>query len=175
MAFYIIVFVAIGFVIGIITPKDKQDDAYVWYVLISIGWFFISGPFAILAFVELGVGDMLARKIKGQESTVDKKNIDSGNIIDADFNEVKISELNFNDVPKNIENKTWVPTRKHQAKLVNPSRYNSKTEVIDSGQYCSYGEWLRLGYQVKKGEKGCRRDGFTVLFDRSQVIRKHFH
>ena len=145
MAFYIIVFVVIGFVIGIITPKDKESDAYVWYVLISIGWFFISGPFAILAFVELGVGDMLARKIKGQESTVDKKNIDSGNIIDADFSEVKISELNFNDVPKIIDHKGYVSTRKHQAKLINRSRYTPKTEVVGRGQFCSYDEWLRLG------------------------------
>jgi len=88
---------------------------------------------------------------------------------------VKISELNCNDVPKSIENKGYVPTRKHQAKLVNRSRYNSKTKVIGSGQYCSYNEWLRLGYQVKKGEKGRKRVCFSVVFDRSQVIRKDFH
>jgi len=167
MAFYIIVFVVIGFVIGMITSKGKEEDAYTWYVLISIGWFFISGPFAILAFVELMVGDTIARKIKGQESTVDKKNIDSGNILDADFTEVKNSEINFND--------DYVQPRKPQAKLINRSRYTPKNEVIGRGQCYSYNQWLRLGYQVKKGEKGCRRDGFTVLFDRSQVIRKHFH
>ena len=53
MAFYIIVFVIIGFVIGVVTSKDKEC-AYIRYLLISIGWFFISGPFAILTLVELG-------------------------------------------------------------------------------------------------------------------------
>jgi hypothetical protein len=106
-------------------PKNKENDAYTWYVLISIGWFFISGPFAILAFVELGVGDMLARKIKGQESTVDKKNIDSVRVIDADF-----TEVNIND--------GYVQPRKPQAKLINRSFYTPKTEVIGRGQCCSY-------------------------------------
>ena len=167
MAFYIIVFVVIGFVIGLITPKDKENDAYTWYVLISIGWFFISGPFAILAFVELMVGDALARKIQGQETTVDKKNIDSKNIIDADFTEVDINEINFND--------DYIPPRKHKAQLINSSRYTPKNEFIDSEQYCSYDEWQRLGYQVRKGERGRKRVGFSVVFDRSQVVRKHFH
>jgi len=70
---YIIVFVVIGFVIGLISRQEQNGDAYVWYILITIGWFFIWGPFAIFTFVELIVGDALARKIKGQESTVDKK------------------------------------------------------------------------------------------------------
>jgi hypothetical protein len=35
--------------------------------LISIGWFFIWGPYAILIFVELIVGDALARKIQGKK------------------------------------------------------------------------------------------------------------
>jgi hypothetical protein len=143
--------------------------------LISRGWFFISGPFAILAFVELVVGNMLARKIKRQESTAVNKNINSGNTIDVDFTEVKASELNFNDVPKSIENKRFVPIRKNQAKLVNRSSYNFITEVVDSGQFNSYDGWQRLGYQVKRGEKGCRHGGFHVVFDRSQVIRKDFH
>jgi hypothetical protein len=62
------------------------------------------------------------------------KNIDSGNIIYSDFTEVKLSEFNFNDVPESIDNKDYVPTRKHQEILVNRSRYNSTTVVIYSGQ-----------------------------------------
>jgi hypothetical protein len=52
--------------------------------------------------------------------------------------------MNFND--------DYVQPIKSQAKLINRSRYTPKTEVIGRGQYCSYNEWLRLGYQVKKGE-----------------------
>jgi hypothetical protein len=132
-------------VIGLISRQEKKADAYVWYILITIGWFFIWGPFAIFTFVELIVGD----------------------------------------APVSIVNKGYVPTRKHQAKLVNRSRYNPKNEVIDSGQYCSYDEWLRLGYQVtinktpmitssKKNSSAIYYDGCLVYCYTPSLILSEF-
>jgi hypothetical protein len=76
MAFYFIWFVGIGFVIGLLTQeKEKKILAYALYVLISISWFFIWGPYAILTLVELIIGDILARKIQEQDSTGIQKNL----------------------------------------------------------------------------------------------------
>ncbi len=62
MLFYIIVFLTIGFVIGLFTKSGEV--AYPVYGLIAIVWFFVWGPYAVLAFIELVLGDYLARRIK---------------------------------------------------------------------------------------------------------------
>ena len=73
MVFYFIVFIIIGFVVGLITPKVEEKFAYTCYLFISIFWFFIWGPFAILTFFELIIGDVIARKIWGEDNNTNKK------------------------------------------------------------------------------------------------------
>ncbi|SBO12906.1 hypothetical protein VME0621_05077 [Vibrio mediterranei] len=64
MAFFILLFLAVGFIVGLATPENRKSHAYSIYILVSIGWAFAWGPFAILTFLELAGGDWLARKIK---------------------------------------------------------------------------------------------------------------
>ena len=74
MIFYFIVFVIIGFVVGLITSnKVEEKFVYTCYLLISVFWFFIWGPFAIFTFFELIIGDVIARKIVGKDNNTNKK------------------------------------------------------------------------------------------------------
>ncbi len=63
MLFYIIAFCIVGFIIGLVVPN--QAIATVLIVAISVGWFFVWGPWAIAAFVEQIVGYALGAKIRG--------------------------------------------------------------------------------------------------------------
>lgn len=62
MEFYILVFIIVGFVVGLFT--SEKISAYFIYIIISAIWFFVWGPFAVAAFLELVIGDYVARKIK---------------------------------------------------------------------------------------------------------------
>ncbi len=62
MLFYIIVFCVIGFVIGLIVPSRIAIGLI---IAISIGWFFVRGPWALAAFIEQVVGSAIGAKIRG--------------------------------------------------------------------------------------------------------------
>ncbi|MCY9870386.1 hypothetical protein [Vibrio barjaei] len=64
MAFFIILFLIIGFIVGLATRETRKSDAYAIYILVSLAWAFAWGPFAILTFLELAGGDHVARRIK---------------------------------------------------------------------------------------------------------------
>lgn len=172
---YVIGFVLIGFVVGLIT-SDDSDHAVPLYLLIAIGWFFVWGPFAILAFAELIIGDMFARKIKGSKSEKANKISSSLGFIDADF--IDISPKNRNSkIINGLEHKDNIGSYEllsdRVERVKRPSYYHSEIEPVSSNHSCSYDEWQRLGYQVKRGSKGYRRS-YGVVFYRSQVVKKRW-
>jgi len=69
--FYILIFLVVGFVIGLFTSEKRQETALIIYCVISFGWFLVWGPYAILTFIELIVGDSVARKLKSQSSIIE--------------------------------------------------------------------------------------------------------
>ena len=58
---FFILFVLIGFIIGII--QNNFDSAIGLIIIISVLWLFIFGVWAIATFIELLLGYSLARKI----------------------------------------------------------------------------------------------------------------
>jgi len=58
---FIIVFMIIGFIIGVVIKNNNTAVGAI--VVISILWAFAMGPWAIATFIELLIGYSLARKI----------------------------------------------------------------------------------------------------------------
>ncbi len=65
MSFYIVLFISIGFGIGLLTGERQKNNVLAAYVIISVLWFFAWGPaYAILTFLELFAGDRISRALK---------------------------------------------------------------------------------------------------------------
>lgn len=58
---FVIVFILIGLIIGFVT---EFAQGLIIVIGISILWFFVSGPWAIATFLELGAGLTIAEGIK---------------------------------------------------------------------------------------------------------------
>ena len=42
----------------------KEESSYIWIGIITIGWAFIMGPWAIATFIELAVGSAIGHNIR---------------------------------------------------------------------------------------------------------------
>lgn len=62
MIFYFVVFVVVGFVIGLFA---NESIVAILIIGLSIAWAFVFGPWAIAAFVEMFIGCYFAKKIRG--------------------------------------------------------------------------------------------------------------
>jgi hypothetical protein len=60
MLIYIIIFTVTGLLLGIFL---KEKVAVSWIIIITVGWAFAMGPWAIATFIELGIGYSIARGI----------------------------------------------------------------------------------------------------------------
>jgi hypothetical protein len=58
---YILLFILVGAAIGFFLD---EKGAYFWIGIITIGWAFIMGPWAIAAFIELVLGYSIASAAK---------------------------------------------------------------------------------------------------------------
>ena len=58
---YIITFVVLGFVLGYFL---EEGAAYGWIIVITIGWAFVMGPWAVATFIELAIGYAIASQAK---------------------------------------------------------------------------------------------------------------
>lgn len=68
MLFYIIVFLGLGFAIGLFIKETSS--AIIAIIVISIVWAVVFGPWAVAAFIELLIGYAVAKSIaNSNEST----------------------------------------------------------------------------------------------------------
>jgi hypothetical protein len=58
---FIIVFTVIGLLLGLFLEKESS---YIWIGIITVGWAFVMGPWAIATFIELAVGSVIGQGIK---------------------------------------------------------------------------------------------------------------
>jgi hypothetical protein len=58
---FIIVFITIGLLLGLFL---KEGSLYIWIGIITIGWAFIMGPWAIATFVELAIGSTIGQSMR---------------------------------------------------------------------------------------------------------------
>lgn len=62
MLAFFIMFLIVGFLLGFLI--DNQQKAFTVIILLSIGWGFVAGPWAIATFLELLLGYFVMQKIK---------------------------------------------------------------------------------------------------------------
>lgn len=63
MFFYFVVFVAVGFAIGMFAPEKV---AAILIVGLTIAWAFVFGPWALASFIEMCLGGYFALKMRGR-------------------------------------------------------------------------------------------------------------
>jgi hypothetical protein len=59
---YIIVFTGLGFLLAIFL---KNEVAYLWIGIITVGWAILMGPWAIATLIELSLGYSIGRGLRG--------------------------------------------------------------------------------------------------------------
>ena len=62
---FIIVFTVIGLLLGLFL---KDEVSYIWIGVITIGWAFVMGPWAIATFLELALGNVIGKSMREQKS-----------------------------------------------------------------------------------------------------------
>jgi len=58
---FMLIFLVIGFLIGLFL---SESAVIVWVIIITVGWAFVMGPWAIATFLELVLGIAIANGIK---------------------------------------------------------------------------------------------------------------
>jgi len=58
---FIIVFTVIGLLLGLFL---KEESSYIWIGIITVGWAFVMGPWAIATFIELAVGSAIGQSMR---------------------------------------------------------------------------------------------------------------
>ena len=62
---YIVLFIGLGFFLGLFL---EEEMAMGWIIVLTIGWAFIMGPWAIATFVELFLGFSIAKGMRRQKT-----------------------------------------------------------------------------------------------------------
>lgn len=89
--FYIIIFIVVGIIIGLIF-RNEEEKAYTAIIVITIGWAFVWGIWAIAAFIELAIGFAIAQSMSSSSSNTYSSQYPSIETLEDDF----ISKVKFN-------------------------------------------------------------------------------
>jgi len=120
------------------------------------------------------------QKVEIKERAIKKQDYD---VIEGEFTKIdKVCKDSWL-IPNTPKTKA-LPASNHQPVSNHPPAYNhrpaavrtfnkntKKITLVGDNHFCSYDEWQKMGYQVKKGAKAYRKYG-QAIFYRSQVVPK---